>query len=584
MLYPIVVFTHGPVSSDSSFCIVNGFFIALGVEASDFAILMIAVHTALSIFNANPRIAAGEGGLYPYRKIAFALWIIFPVLMASLAFINDHPYVSAGTYCYLPVRPFWYRLALSWIPRYIIFAIIIIIYFAIYFYVNYKFKDFDRSTTPPEGTFEPGVQKSRKIGANAPLKRYSLPATPQLAHHGLLSDFKGESIASSERSQAGRKLSDGNFPDLYISTPRTSMGDGSRRIREHSDSWDTLTNLYPTNLHPTSIDIEPAAGNTTKDSHTKTASSSPTWSNFASKSPDKTTDSTTRNKSLLSFFSFLRNQSQHPALSSFTSTPISQLELVDSKGNNVAATEVQRTREKVRRQLRFMFIYPIVYITMWILPFVSHALQYKDTYALNPPYVLSAFVVVIINSQCAVDAWLFSTREQPWRHIPGTQGGFWESLRFWEAGWGLPDSINSRKRTRRGPGKSRAEMAAEARRAYKRRDEEMAAKRNEREETRDASRSWNEAQTSTERSWWDSGLMPRNATGMGTIMSTVAEEVSRADSTIQIPESVARRESIAARGERTLSEVTAVEERRTAGIVEPVSPRSVGRVSEIIDH
>ena len=34
MVYPIVVFTQGPVSNDSNFCKVNGFFISLGIEAS----------------------------------------------------------------------------------------------------------------------------------------------------------------------------------------------------------------------------------------------------------------------------------------------------------------------------------------------------------------------------------------------------------------------------------------------------------------------------------------------------------------------------------------------------------------------
>lgn len=34
MIYPIVVFIHGPVESTSTFCKVDGFFIALGIEAS----------------------------------------------------------------------------------------------------------------------------------------------------------------------------------------------------------------------------------------------------------------------------------------------------------------------------------------------------------------------------------------------------------------------------------------------------------------------------------------------------------------------------------------------------------------------
>lgn len=34
MIYPIVTFIHGPVSNDSTFCQVNGFFISVGIEAS----------------------------------------------------------------------------------------------------------------------------------------------------------------------------------------------------------------------------------------------------------------------------------------------------------------------------------------------------------------------------------------------------------------------------------------------------------------------------------------------------------------------------------------------------------------------
>lgn len=34
MIYPIVTFIHGPVSSESRFCQVSGFFISIGIEAS----------------------------------------------------------------------------------------------------------------------------------------------------------------------------------------------------------------------------------------------------------------------------------------------------------------------------------------------------------------------------------------------------------------------------------------------------------------------------------------------------------------------------------------------------------------------
>lgn len=34
MIYPIVTFVSGPVLSSSTFCQVNGFFLAVGIEAS----------------------------------------------------------------------------------------------------------------------------------------------------------------------------------------------------------------------------------------------------------------------------------------------------------------------------------------------------------------------------------------------------------------------------------------------------------------------------------------------------------------------------------------------------------------------
>lgn len=51
--------------------------------------------------------------------------------------------MSQGTFCYLPARPIWYRIALSWGPRYVILCTILGIYLAVYFYTKSKFGDFD---------------------------------------------------------------------------------------------------------------------------------------------------------------------------------------------------------------------------------------------------------------------------------------------------------------------------------------------------------------------------------------------------------------------------------------------------------
>ncbi len=73
---------------------------------------LIAVHFAMSIFRTHHSRAAG--GLEPYRFYVYAVWLGFPVLMASLVFVDcDRGYGNFGQYCYVPNRPIWCRLVLS---------------------------------------------------------------------------------------------------------------------------------------------------------------------------------------------------------------------------------------------------------------------------------------------------------------------------------------------------------------------------------------------------------------------------------------------------------------------------------------
>jgi G protein-coupled receptor GPR1 len=181
----------------------------------------------------------------------------------------------------------------------------------------------------------------------------------------------------------------------------------------------------------------------------------------------------------------------HPDTSDIE-TPISQLQLLTSGYQTTGDAELLRVRIQIQRQLRFLFIYPLVYIGMWIVPFASHVLQYNDKYAVNPPFELQCATTVFACSQAAIDCWLFSTREKPWRQIPSGNGGFWESLKFW-TGW----EGARRWRSGHGPGKTRAEMDREARSAYRRREEELSQRKNEVER---------EATKRGERSWWEVGV------------------------------------------------------------------------------
>lgn len=199
----------------------------------------------------------------------------------------------------------------------------------------------------------------------------------------------------------------------------------------------------------------------------------------------------------MDIFTILR---KHPNRSTAT-TPISQLRL------KLVDIELARTRDKIQRQLRFLFIYPIVYIGMWIVPFVSHGLQYSDRFAVNPPFALTCCTTIFVCMQAAVDAWLFSTREKPWRHISGTNGGFWVSLKFWSDWTGT-----HKRRVVDGPGKTREEAVREAAAAHQRREDERRIY-----EARLSTTPRNPVARRAE--WWDT-------IGVDGAMSAVWEEVS----------------------------------------------------------
>jgi G protein-coupled receptor GPR1 len=103
-----------------------------------------AIHSALKVF--HPSTQANLNGIYPYRRYMYAGALLLPSMMAGLAFTNpDSGYLPLGAFCTLPIRPFWYRLALAWIPRYLIALIVIGLAVAIKAYVGFEFRKGDQS-------------------------------------------------------------------------------------------------------------------------------------------------------------------------------------------------------------------------------------------------------------------------------------------------------------------------------------------------------------------------------------------------------------------------------------------------------
>jgi G protein-coupled receptor GPR1 len=323
--------------------------------------------------------------------------------MAGLAFVNPvDAYLSGGTICSLPVRPFWYRLALSWIPRYLILLTVIGLYIAIYLYVHYKFKGIDTETSDAKHSSNEFSRHSIQPGNPTTLPTGTIPKIvmrrpTSLARHGLIpSDETGLS------NQTDR-LSTGEKPvwDKY------DFG-GSQPVSPLPESQDTL--LLPPEGRP---------------------GSSRTISDDVFREPSTNSEEPRSNYFLLHALRDSRIKSFAPTSES-ESTAVATVDGADTapengtangnskpeNGNgNVVSRSLRRRHRAIKQKLRLLFIYPIVYLLMYMIPFSQHCLQYSDYYSQNPPFPLSVCSVACLALQGTIDSIVFTIREKPWRYV-----------------------------------------------------------------------------------------------------------------------------------------------------------------------
>jgi G protein-coupled receptor GPR1 len=360
---------------------------------ADVAIFMIALHSALYIFRSSR--SKGEAGLYRHRYIAYAVWLIWPSLAASLAFLGSSTaYVSGNVSCSLPVRPYWFRLALSWVPRYSILLGIAGIYLAIYIYVRHKFKNFNATSDGLGMANYSGVSAAQPAGQLDGMELSNVNITPPGpivgSHHGSRSGSDAEGCAphsgpSWENYAFGR-----HEPLHHPSNPAFAVDpSGSKRPSVASD-------------------LSSGRSGSRKNYSVAEALQS---HRFDSSAPE-----------------FLRG--------SIVASSLQQASLNDSVGgipapyganptaeldNQALASEsLTRRYRAVRGQLRLLWVYPFVYMIIWTIPFVNHCLNYNDNYAKNPNFGLVTASTIGLALQCAANALMFSIKEKPWNRRHGT--------------------------------------------------------------------------------------------------------------------------------------------------------------------
>ncbi|KAI0813623.1 G protein-coupled glucose receptor regulating Gpa2-domain-containing protein [Xylaria sp. FL0064] len=456
LISPLYYFiSKKPLNSSASFCQVSGFLLAVSIEASDIAVLLIAIHTTL--FVVKRQHPGANFGFQPYRRIAYTLWATVPIILAAIVPITGNSFVDNGPYCYLPIRPVWYRETLAWVPRYIVFGFIIVTYTGLYLYVYIRFRRFGEDqrrasimNSVSSGSFTHRHSK-RKWGDR------SVPPTPHLTTHGLL-DPTRISLSKNDAAKL-RQYS------LASTVSTLQIGDGvylpiapDRALRRSSIAWNLVNfghegTMAPATINPraetdpncptTQFSVLHSDGidnnNKTNDNNDNNgtvpvtaAIPAPEPAHVPSGSdrdpPSPYTQRTVRHNrwkrqlrqhdsdpvprdSLASIRATLRqgpprrpattmggynpNDSSPSAGIAPGATAGEEQEEQEEELSTAATTSsssvylpteeswesMRGSRDRMKRQIRLLFVYPTIYLLTWIAPFVAHAYRYEGKYA-----------------------------------------------------------------------------------------------------------------------------------------------------------------------------------------------------------
>ncbi|PNS16060.1 G protein-coupled receptor GPR1 [Sphaceloma murrayae] len=378
VVFPAVSLHVGGIRSGSYFCDIGGFFLQAGLESCDVAILLMSIHMSLQVFKPTSS-RLGPDGLYRYRYAVYVIWVFLPSAMAALAFVRTGAgsYLSQGAFCTLPIRPFWYRLALSWIPRYLIWAYVTLTALRIYLHVGAGFSVFAREV-------DSGTQKTdqSKMSTLDTQRTLVMPKVRRAA------SYVSENIPFSFM----------RHQDSTHSPPA-----------DHGAQYSEAATSPPTSptkaLHKVSRDsLTPDAANFILASH-------PQRSRQGS-------HMTTASSTVIDYGAAQIVQGSH------TDEPLVN---IISTAECAAASR----RRAIQRQTRLLFIYPCVYMIFMVIPFVQHCFNYSDYYAQRPIFAISLISPICYSIMGCADCLVFCWREKPWTNIPGSDGSFLGSFCWW---------------------------------------------------------------------------------------------------------------------------------------------------------
>ncbi|KAI4852340.1 hypothetical protein E4T44_01548 [Aureobasidium sp. EXF-8845] len=418
LCFSSIALRRGSVRSSTVLCQGFGFCLQASTMACDFAVLIISMHMYLQVFSFRSRIF-GHDGLYRFRHTVMALWFILPVSSGLLAFVGGrHVYLAQGPFCTLPIRPFWYRLALQWIPRYLIWLYVIFVAFRIYLHVGQGLKVFARGPDDKD------------------------------PHHYSPMDSLDRKPGLQESLVVEKRVADQKIQQALDKIGRDSVLAGS--ITSHPPIFEHFSWPPVSDFSSDKIEVPPAI-HSSQSSHVTLESSKivPNGELFVQSGMQGPASSGIRLP--------VWKTSGDTTMGSITTSVqnVAPIELRTAFGDKIdyrtSDTPLQERRRAIQRRLRLQFIYPVVYLIMWIIPFIYHSMYYSDYYAAHPIPILATLSTLSLTSSGFLDCVVFGWREQPWRHIPGADGTFLGSFAFWSFGrdqkrtWStpVPDKVPS---------------------------------------------------------------------------------------------------------------------------------------------
>lgn len=337
----------------------------------DFAVFFVSLHIALQVL-CTPK--PNAAGLLNYRHFVYTANVLIPCILVSCTFTKSkRPYVREGPFCHLPVRPIPYRLALYWIPRYIVWISILGLAIAVYFRIKFKLNVFE------------AVEKrsSTSLRVNSVFSHQLHKKSSYANQNMLLSTSKALKTKVARLSRGSQDSTNWQEFSKVSWIPEKTSQLASDKIVDQENI------RTPSDIPPKAISPRSAGLRSTLNDGNRTAVEV------------QTTDSLPVNPDAGLIMSGISAQS---------SQKLSNL--------NIMA----ESRRRIRKQLRLLFVYPAVYLLMWTIPLIAHGFKYSDRYARQPLYILSLLSLLFRILIGTVDCIVFCIREKPWHHISRTNG------------------------------------------------------------------------------------------------------------------------------------------------------------------